>query len=282
MAQLAKLPGRVEVREDVVFGTGGGRDLKCDVFIPPDDNDNRMGILLVHGGGWAQGDKTQLKGYGIQLARYGYVCACSEYRLSGEAPWPAQLHDTKAALRWMRANASSLGLDADRIAVSGNSAGAHLALMVAATAGDTEFEGDGGNPGVDTSVAAVVAIYAPTLLRTSGNSEGAVDRLFGTSDIATEVQERASPITWVRADFPPTMLVHGNRDTTVPVAASLDMYQALVAAGAKAEMHIYEGAPHAFDAVPEFGRQVTELIALFVDRQLATPRFTEQAMAGAV
>lgn len=282
MPQLAKLPGRVEIQEDVVFGTGGGRDLRCDVFIPPDDNDNRMGILLVHGGGWAQGDKTQLKGYGIQLARYGYVCVCSEYRLSGESPWPAQLHDTKAALRWMRANASSLGLDANRIAISGNSAGAHLALMVAATPGDAEFEGDGGNPGIDTSVAAVVAIYAPTLLRPSGNSEGAIDRLFGASDIETDVQDRASPITWARSDFPPAMLIHGNRDTTVPVNASLDMYRALVDAGAKAEMHIYEGAPHAFDSVPEFGRQVTELIALFVDRQLATPRFTEQAMANAV
>ena len=147
MTTLAKLPGQVQVSEDVVFGTGGGRDLKCDVFLPPDDRTDRMGILLIHGGGWVQGDKSQLKGYGIQLARYGYVCVCSEYRLSGESPWPAQIHDCKAALRWMRANAVELGLDANRIAVSGNSAGAHLSLMVGATPNEPEFEGDGGNAG---------------------------------------------------------------------------------------------------------------------------------------
>lgn len=275
MAVPAKLPGRVDIREDVVFGTTGERDLCCDVFIPPDDNPARTSLLLIHGGGWAQGDRRQLKGYGIQLARYGYLCVCCEYRLSGEAAWPAQIHDVKAALRWMRANASALGIDAERIAVSGNSAGAHLSLLTAATPNDPEFEGDGGNPGVDTAVAACIGIYAPTLLRTSGNADGAVDRLFGDS-VPVEVQDRASPITWVRPDFPPTMLVHGNGDTTVPVAASLEMYKALATAGAKVEMHIYEGAPHAFDASPAFGRQVADLIALFVARQLNRDEFAAQ------
>ena len=271
MTVLAKLPGRVEIQPDVVFGTGGGRD-------PPDDSRNRIGILLVHGGGWAQGDKSQLKGYGVQLARYGYLCVCSEYRLSAESPWPAQIHDVKAALRWMRANATSLGLDANRIAVSGNSAGAHLSLILAATPGEQEFEGEGGHPGLDTSVAASIGIYAPTVLRTSGKPDGAVDRLFGDDGVSEEIQHRASPLAWVRPDFPPTMLIHGNNDTTVPVEASLEMYKALASAGARVEMHIYEGAPHAFDAVPEFGRQVTDLIALFVDRQLANPRFSAEGL----
>lgn len=281
MAVLAKIPGQVEIQSDVVFGTGGGRDLKCDVFLPPDDADDRIGILLLHGGGWVQGDKSQLGGYGIQLARYGFLCVCSEYRLSGESAWPAQIHDVKAALRWMKANANSLGLDAGRVVVSGNSAGAHLSLILAATPGEPEFEGDGGNRGIDTSVAASVAIYAPTRLRTSGNADGAVDRLFGDPNIPAVVQERASPITWAKADFPPTMLIHGNGDNTVPVSASLEMYKSLAAAGARVEMHIYEGAPHAFDSVPEFGRQVTDIIALFVDRQLANPRFVEQDAANA-
>lgn len=269
---LARLPGRVAIRDDVVFGTGGGRDLRCDVFLPPDDNRQRMGILLVHGGGWRQGDKAQLRGYGIQLARYGYLCVCSEYRLSDESTWPAQIHDVKAAVRWMRANAASLGLNPERIAASGNSAGAHLALMLAATPGDEEFEGEGGNPGQDASVALAVAIYPPTRLRT-GIPGGMVDRLLGGSDVSIETQNRASPITWAAPDFPPTMLIHGNGDAVVPVAASLDMYRALAEKGAKVEMHIYSGVPHAFDAEPEFGRQVTDIIALFVDRHLDKPRF---------
>lgn len=275
MARLNKLPGQVEIQDDVVFGTGGGRDLKCDVFMPPNDDTGRMGILLIHGGGWRQGDKLQLRGYGIQLARYGFVAVCSEYRLSTEAPWPAQIHDCKAALRWMRENASSLGLDPDRIAVSGNSAGAHLSLMVAATPNEPEFEGDGGHAGVDTSVAAVIAIYPPTRLKVSGTPEGAIDLLFGGSDVSEDVQEKASPITWSGGAFPPTMLIHGNQDKTVPVSETLQMYEALSNDGAKVEMHIYEGAPHAFDSVPEFGSQLTDMIALFVDRQINEPRFAD-------
>ena len=112
--------GRVTVEENVVFATGGGRDLHCDVFLPPEAGTERTAILLVHGGGWLQGDRSQLRGYGILLARYGFVCVASEYRLSGEAVWPAQIHDVKAALRWVRANAEHYGIDPDRIAVSGN------------------------------------------------------------------------------------------------------------------------------------------------------------------
>jgi acetyl esterase/lipase len=266
---LTKLPGRVDITDDVVFGTGGGRELRCDVFSPPNDEGGRPGLLLIHGGAWQTGDRKQLRGYGIQLARFGFVCVCSEYRLSGEAAWPAQIHDAKAALRWMRANADRLGLDPARIAVSGNSAGAHLALMLAATPNDPRFEGDGGHAGHDTSCGAVVAIYAPTRLRSV--LEGPVQRLFGGS-VARELEEAASPINYAHPAFPPTLLVHGNADTTVPVDASISMYRALAEAGASAELHIYDGAPHAFDAAPEFGRQVIDIMALFLDRKLVEPR----------
>ncbi len=94
---------RVTIEEDVVFGTGGGRDLKCDVYTPPGGPASAPAVLLVHGGGWRNGDRTQLRGYGILLGREGYLCVASEYRLSGEAKWPAQIHDVKAALRRMRA-----------------------------------------------------------------------------------------------------------------------------------------------------------------------------------
>src|SRR5438034_7925836 len=92
--------GRVEIEEGVVYGRGGGRDLRCDVFTPPGGVPNGApGILLVHGGGWRDGDRTQLRGYGVLLGRLGFVSVACEYRLLGESPWPAQVQDVKAALR---------------------------------------------------------------------------------------------------------------------------------------------------------------------------------------
>ncbi len=268
---LSKQPGKVEITDDLVFGNAGGRELKCDLFMPPTPGDSRPGALVLHGGAWRSGDRRQLRGYGIQLARFGFVTVCSEYRLSGEAPWPAQIHDAKAALRWMRANAAELGLDAARIAVTGNSAGAHLALMIGATPNEPRFEGDSGNAGVDTTCSAVIAIYPPTRLKSGADIDGAVTALFGgTADADTE--SAASPISHVRPDFPPTLLIHGNADTTVPVGASLSMYKALADQGAAVELHVYQGAPHAFDAIPEFGRQVIDIMALFLDRHVVEPR----------
>jgi acetyl esterase/lipase len=225
-------------------------------------------VLLVHGGGWENGDRTQLRGYGIALGRLGFVAVACEYRLSGEAPWPAQLHDVKAALRWMRAERESLGIHPDRISVSGNSAGAHLALLIGATPNRPDFEGDGGSAGAGTECAAVIAIYPPTDLR--GVAEmlsGPTGKLFG-SGVSADVVEQASPIVHCNKDFPPTQLIHGNRDTIVPGRASLDMYAALEEAGAPVELHMFNDAPHAFDTDPALGRQCTQLMTLFLDRHV--------------
>jgi acetyl esterase/lipase len=264
--------GRVTVEYDVVFGTGGGRDLKCNVYTPPQPGPERPAILLVHGGGWTSGDRSQLHGYGILLGRLGYVCVATEYRLAGESKWPAQIHDVKAALRWMRANAARLGVDPNKISVSGNSAGAHLSLMVAGTANMPEFEGEGGNTGVDTSVAASIAFYAPVQLYVPGQPlDQLMSFLFGRgADV--EVARRASPIAHASGTFPPTLLITGNKDELVPDQASFNMYRALIDAGATAELHVYADAPHAFDATPAFGRQAATIMALFLDRYVANPR----------
>jgi len=270
---IAKLAGRVSSEEGVVFGTGGGRELRCDFFTPPDIRTDRPAVLLLHGGGWFGGDRGQLRGYGVQLARYGFLCVCPEYRLSGEAPWPAQIHDVKAALRWLRANATSLGVNPEKISVSGNSAGAHLALMLAATPNVPVFEGKGGNNKVPSTCAAVVAIYPPTLLRV-GEPGDAISRLFG-GKASREAEDAASPVTYAHRHFPPTLLIHGNADDVVPVDASFSMYKHLADAGAQVELHVYDGAPHAFDSVNEFGHQLTDIMALFLDRKVANPRTIE-------
>lgn len=261
---MANEAERVTIEEGVVFGAGGGRDLACDVYTPPGGAEDAPGVLIIHGGGWSSGDRSQLRGYGLRLARAGYVCVASEYRLTPESPWPAQIHDVKTALRWMRANAAELGLNPDRIAVEGNSAGAHLALLIAGTPGVAEFEGEGGNAGVSTEVSVAIGVYAPTDFTLMG---GRV--LVG--DQGKDAARAASPVTYVDGNFPPTLLIHGNADETVAPEQSELMYRALLAAGVPAELHMYAGQPHAFDAEPVFARQCADVMRLFLDRYITAP-----------
>lgn len=257
--------GLVKIEEGVVFGRGGGRDLRCDVYRPPQPRADGKAVLLVHGGAWFQGDRSQLRGYGVLLGRLGYTCVSTEYRLTGEARWPAQIHDVKACLRFMRSQSGALGIDPDKISISGNSAGGHLSLLIAATPGAPEFEGEGGHPGVETHVEACIAFYAPTVLGTEWTLSG-TPPLFedGASE---EVARAASPLTYAtRPDLPPTLLLHGDKDELVPVRGSIGLYRALRKAGARAELHVFSDAPHGFDAGRALGRECAALMHLFLER----------------
>ena len=264
---LQLLPGQVTIENNAIFGTTGSRDLKCDIYRPPIEGNHRPGVLLIHGGAWQSGDRSQLRYYGIQLARYGFVGVACEYRLSGEASWPAQIHDVKAAIRWMRTNANHLGIDETKICVTGNSAGAHLALMMGCDA--DIFEGKGGNMNVSSKCAAISAIYPPT--RVHFNKNEAENKLLG-KDGSDEVAAKASPITYANKNFPPTILIHGNADQVVPNSESFNMYHALNKAGASVELHVFDGAPHAFDRLAEFARICVQLLILYFDRKVINPR----------
>ncbi len=243
---------RVEI-ESVLVGHAGGRQLSADLYRPPVANGGA--VLLIHGGGFVGGDRRQLRGYGIYLGRLGYTCLACEYRLAGESRWPAQLEDVNSALAWLHSQSEELGFDDRRLAVSGNSAGGHLALMAAA---------EGRMP-----IAAVTAFYPPTdFLSEEARRHGSPSsmRFLLGDDVSEERVRLLSPINHVRKDLPPIQLITGNRDETVSVNQSLDMYRALIAAGARAELHVFEGAPHAFDVYPPFGRQCASLIALFLER----------------
>jgi acetyl esterase/lipase len=250
-------PDRVAVEEGIVVGRSGDRELKADIFVPPAGRANGVGVLLIHGGAWVRGDRTQLRGYGILLGRIGYTSVACEYRLAPGAKWPAQLDDARTALDWVRSHARDLGIDSDRIAVQGNSAGAHIALMLAATV-----------PGI----AACMAIYAPADLGLRAQvpaTEGRVNPVpLLLERMDPEALREASPTSYASASFPPTMLIHGNADEIVPVANSFRMYDALIAAGAKAELHIFEGQPHSFDSESALGRQCASLMALFLTRHV--------------
>jgi acetyl esterase/lipase len=241
--------------ETVTVGQGGGRALCADLYRPPAPNG--AAVLLIHGGSFSHGDRSQLRGYGIALGRAGFTCLACEYRLADEAKWPAQIDDVHTCLGYLHDQAVSLGLDGDKIAVSGNSAGGCLALLAA---------GLGLWP-----VAAAVAIYAPVDFlgedaRAKGAPEG-MKYLLG-DDVSEARLASMSPISHVAAHFAPTLLLTGNRDDVVHWGESLRMYQALIDRGAAAEVHIFEGVPHAFDLQPEYGRQCASLMTLFLDRHV--------------
>ena len=234
----------------------------------PDTPARARGLLLVHGGAWVVGDKTQLRGYGFLLGREGTVCVASEYRLAGESQWPAQIYDVKAAIRWMRANADELGIDPDRIAVCGASSGAHLALLAAGSADVPELEGEGGNAGTSSRVAAAVSFYGPTRLeRGAAMLKDSVEQLLG-SDPADGVFQQASPASYVTGDYPPTMIMHSNQDELVPREQSLTFTEQLVAQGVPVELHLFDNVPHMFDGTRRLGRQAAVMVDSFLQRYL--------------
>ncbi|PKB79814.1 MAG: hypothetical protein BZY88_11265 [SAR202 cluster bacterium Io17-Chloro-G9] len=255
----------IKIEQAVVVGKGGDRELKADILRPANQSATVPGILFLPGGGFRNADRAPLtERYGLALANHGYVCVNAEYRVMDEAPWPAQVHDVKASIRWMRANSANLGIDPSLIVVAGKSAGGLLALVGAGSSDVKEFEGDGGNAGVSSQVAAVVGV-SPV----SDISGRAVDPnfepLFGLNPTA-ELIRAANAITYANSDYPPALLLHGTSDTRVHHSTTVQMYEALERAGVPVDLHLYAGQDHFFDREPHFYKAVTDAIAIFISR----------------
>lgn len=251
MAAQSASPVSIPVEKDVVFGTGGEKELRCDLYRPRPGTEKRAATIHLHGGGFAGGSKETLSERISPFAAQGYLAIAAQYRLTGQGTWPAMLEDVKTAIRWTRANSGRLGIDPARIVVVGYSAGGYLALSAAGTQNRPDLEGRGGNPGVGTQVAACVAYYA-----------------------VTEKGPPPSPsaMSSVTAAFPPTVLFHGVADTTVPIESSQRFFQLLRDAKVPSEFHSFAGAPHIFDRVPEFAVACAQVADLFVDRHVIDPR----------
>jgi acetyl esterase/lipase len=259
---------RVAVEQDVVIGRGGERDLLADIYRPPSELNKHTAVIHLHGGGFRGGSKVGAR-TARQLAALGYTCIATQYRLATEAKWPAQIQDVKACIRWVRANTERLDVRPEKVAVLGYSAGGHLALVAGGSPGLPEFEGDGGNPGLGTEVAACVAFYPPAA---NSKQEGQPDHILLGEDTSDAAYRGISPISYVKPGLPPTMLLHGTADTTIPVEASLKLFEAMRATGVKVEVHIIEGVTHVFDAHAEFAEASAQWIDLFLDRHVVNPR----------
>src|SRR5438093_3033055 len=213
----------LRVDKDIVFGKGGDIDLLLDVYHPPQGvTPKRMAIIHLFGGGFSTGSKNA--GYIVNdvraLGKLGYTNVSANYRLTSQGLWPAQIYDTKAAIRWVRANAGKIGIDADKIAIAGYSAGGLLSLLAAGTNGMAEFEGTGGNNGVSSAVQAGIGVYPLA-------SAQAANGLFPTGlsqEERAKAMNAASPATYIGAKFSPTIFIHGTADTTVPMSSSIDFF----------------------------------------------------------
>jgi len=239
-----------EVTDNIEYGQAGEYTLVLNLWQPKERLANPVpAIIYIHGGGW------ELKGHAFcsyWCARYaakGYVCATIEYRTSNEAFFPAAVEDAKCAVRWIRANAEKYNVDPNAIAVVGQSAGAHLALMVGYT-DDGTFDGNGGHPEYSSRVQAVVDNYGPSDLAAENvrNISVVPEFLEGKSyEEAPDLYVAASPVTYITPDDPPTLIFHGTVDGIVPVAQSDELAAKLKANGVPCLYDRQEGWDHLMD-----------------------------------
>ena len=235
------------IQRDLVYKRVNGAVLTLDLYCPEKVSGPAPVIVWVHGGGWRRGGKKQCPA--VALVPDGYAVASIDYRLSSTAPFPAQIEDCKAAVRWLRANAAKYNLDADRIGVWGMSAGGHLAALLGTSGGVPELEGSGDNMQYSSRVQAVCDVAGPADLLAMTNLGPrrtlAIEGLLGgplEKDKAKAIA--ASPIHYVSKDDPPFLIVHGEADRVVPVEQSQRLYDELRKAGVNATLKILPQVGH--------------------------------------
>jgi acetyl esterase/lipase len=260
----------VDVLPGVIYASPAGfRPLCLDLYRPAAASAPAPLIVWIHGGAFEMGHRGLLPDF-LADARFfemlpgrGFAVAAIDYRLSGEARFPAQLHDVKAAIRWLRARAGELSLDGSRLAVWGESAGGHLAAMAGTTSGLPGMDGEVGIREGSSAVQAVVDWYGPTdflamdrqrpptAVQTHGDAGSPESRLIGAAvDTSPELVARANPCTYVRPGLPRFLIAHGTADRLVPFGQSGLLVEALRAAGIPVTFHPVEGADHVFDGEP--------------------------------
>lgn len=271
--RAAALPEGAKGIRDVEYARVDGKPLRLDIYLPPDDEKlGRLPVVVwIHGGGWQSGSKDNCPV--VPLCGEGYAVVSVNYRLTDVAAFPAQIHDCKGAIRWIRANAAKHGFDPKGIAVAGSSAGGHLVALLGTGGEVKELEGDvGGNLDQSSRVQAVCDFCGPAAFFEEGSmgkdpqgtGPKAVVKLLGGP--LSENQEKArlaSPVVHVSKDDPPFLIVHGDKDPLVPLDQSRRLAAALEKAGVPVKLHVVEGGGHGV-LLPETLRTAKQ----FIDKQL--------------
>ncbi len=245
---LAMASDDLTILPDLAYREGEDRAWKLDLVMPKERGDKpRAALVFVHGGGWRNGDKRKATflGNAIAYARKGYVCITVNYRLIHEAPFPACIEDVKNAVRWLRANAETYHVDPDRIGGFGNSAGAHLVSMLGLATEDAGLEGDGPYREHSSLLQAVCASAPPTDFSLFDRDVSVDPRFQGVKGDAAELARLCFPITHVREDAPPFLIIHGTDDRIVDIKHGDKFVEALKAAGAQDVTYLrIDGAGH--------------------------------------
>lgn len=271
VAQKPAVPDDVTFEAGIEYANPDGQHLQLDIARPKTGDGPFPAIVCIHGGGFRAGKRDGYDGLCIRLAQRGYVAMTVSYRLAPKYPFPAAVHDTKAAIRWARANAAKYKIDPNRIGVTGGSAGGHLAQFLAVTEGVKEFEGDGGNADQSSQVNCVVNVYGPSdFTKSYGKSVDAAEVLplwlGGNLETAKKTHVRASPLNWVTPNAAPTLCIHGTDDKYVAHEQAVWLIDRLKSAGVDAELLTLEGAGHGFKG--KDAETAEKALIAFFDKQL--------------
>jgi alpha-L-fucosidase 2 len=255
---------RAEDKLDFTYGTAAGEELKLDLSVP-DGTGPFPVCILVHGGGFERGDKQkQPKHWFAPLSDAGYAWVSINYRLAPAHKYPGSVEDLKTAVRWVKSHAADYRFDPARIVLIGESAGGYLVNMV------------GVKNEEDTRVAAVVSFYGaadlPFRLKSSnGKPSITFSNYFGVTEdneVTRKFLVEASPATHVRPGLPPFLLIHGNKDETVPYEQSVNFFAKLKAAGVPAEFITIEGGGHGMSSWRQLNSDYTAQLVKWLNRTL--------------
>ncbi len=275
-----KLPTGVQLKSDLVYETVGNRELPLDLYFRPNAKSPMPLVIWVHGGGWKNGSKRGA-GPALECLNHGYAVASIESRLSGEAIFPAAIEDCKAAVSFLRLNASQYNLDPDRFAAWGSSAGGHLVAMLGTTGDTDEFETHPVTRKAPSHVQAVCNWFGPTDFLRMNDTPGRLDHDAADSPesrlIGGPIQQhpdkvrRANPITYVSAADPPMLMMHGTADGLVPIQQSELLHAALTKAKVSSTLNRIEGGDHGFRGAKQTRQQLAIESIEFFDRIFAKP-----------
>jgi len=242
----------IEAHPDLVYARYGERELQLDLFRPKKRTAALPAIVCIHGGGWSKGSRLNHGHIARALASRGYVTVSISYRLSGEAPFPAQIHDAKAAVRWLRANADKWGINPEAIGATGLSAGGHLTALLATSAGVAALEGTGGHAAFSSRIQAAAPMGAQSDLETERIRLRSLDPkitifrqfLGGSQTEVPETYRLASPRHHLSKDDPPLLFLTGELDD--PSTRAKDLRKEYETLGIAASHHVIADAPHPF------------------------------------